>query len=738
MRSKLPKRCWLSSILLAAAIGGTIPRAEAVSILPYGVVNPMVDDGDGTSSTVYYLDAATYAGQIATGYTGHGFNTGEDFQFAISGAGGDATKPYTWVYAETTTSGEYKAIPLSGCNGLPMGATGSCNNGANDVFILTIDFANVCATVSAIKGCASGIVAVTGSITGFRLRVLNGTSAAPGTALASAGTQIKIIPQVAGPDVTTPSGAGFFPGDGSILIETGGITAIPDAATGSSPVFLKDYVAAQKGGTVTDGSETSATLVRTVDYQSGEQEVTGFENSSSTAQTFYEMKLGVQDSAGAIGFSPTHYANVFATDIQGFLRESNCFVATASYRSGRAPGVMLLRHFRDEVLANSDLGRGFIGWYYRYGPIAADWLIAHPIFRSVSLMALMPLQAIAWIALHPTVLLVPLLALFVLIGFFARGAGLGFLLLAALVIATPRALAVDQPYIDSLISELPKDQFPPTTGNPDPYLQSIKAKIGNGEDADGYTAEVKKQIGSDDPSAGYTQRLQQGLDPHSGSAIEDYRNGKKLRANKGSLDTRSAFGFNVMASATRTYTAGERQDIAYESVYGNKWVPDFTLHYEWRPFTSAFLKKFGLYSSAGASFTTANGILNYQDTRFGSESRTQFRFIVLPVNVGLIYRFSLFGFMWPYFAGGPSAIGFIESRNDKQPSHHGYDFGYWFSGGVAFGLDWLSPKSSWDQYESTGVKHSYFSIDYSYLESVSGGLVQFTVDGVRAGFTFEL
>ena len=81
---------------------------------------------------------------------------------------------------------------------------------------------------------------------------------------------------------------------------------------------------------------------------------------------------------------------------------------------------------------------------------------------------------------------------------------------------------------------------------------------------------------------------------------------------------------------------------------------------------------------------------------------------------------------------------FIEQRNDKSKGHHGYTFGYWFTGGVAFGLDWLSPKASWDQYESTGVKHTYFTLDYSYLESVGGGLVEFTVDGVKAGFTFEL
>jgi hypothetical protein len=157
------------------------------------------------------------------------------------------------------------------------------------------------------------------------------------------------------------------------------------------------------------------------------------------------MLSGVQDSAGAITFDTVAYTQVFATDIQGFLRESNCFVATASYRNGRAEGVMLLRKFRDEILSSTEFGRDFIGWYYQYGPIAANWLIDHPIFRSVSLSFLLPLQAFAWITLHPGVLAIPLLSLFLFIGFFFRRSRVFFgITLATLVLSPPKAIAVDQ------------------------------------------------------------------------------------------------------------------------------------------------------------------------------------------------------------------------------------------------------------------------------------------------------
>lgn len=302
-----------------------------------------------------------------------------------------------------------------------------------------------------------------------------------------------------------------------------------------------------------------------------------------------------------------------------------------------------------------------------------------------------------------------------------------------------RALASEQPYIDSLISELPKDPHAGTAENPDPYIQSIKKTIKQtpSEDSTGYSDELRKQIPTKDGSEGYSEKLGKGLPPDRGSAIEDYRKGKKLKANKGSLETRSAFGFKLFASAKRTYSAGAKQDVAYDTVYGAGWIPDFAVHYEWRPFTGSLIKKFGLYTSVGASFTKANGKLDY-DGPFGTDSRTEFKFITIPFNVGLIYRMNFGDIIYPYFAGGPSAIGFIEQRNDKAKGNRGYDLGYWFSGGAAFGLDWISPRNSWEQYETTGAKHSYLTVDYTRLESVAGGLVEFTVDGVEVGFTFEL
>jgi hypothetical protein len=54
-----------------------------------------------------------------------------------------------------------------------------------------------------------------------------------------------------------------------------------------------------------------------------------------------------------------------------------CFVATIAFDSPEAEEVHCLREFRDNVLCNVNLGRGFISWYYEYGPSLATMVGRH-------------------------------------------------------------------------------------------------------------------------------------------------------------------------------------------------------------------------------------------------------------------------------------------------------------------------------------------------------------------------
>lgn len=67
-----------------------------------------------------------------------------------------------------------------------------------------------------------------------------------------------------------------------------------------------------------------------------------------------------------------------------------CFIATAAYGSYLDPHVMVLRHFRDNVLLKSKPGTAFVEFYYKYSPPIADFIAKHDDLRMLVRIALTP------------------------------------------------------------------------------------------------------------------------------------------------------------------------------------------------------------------------------------------------------------------------------------------------------------------------------------------------------------
>ncbi|MDY0045463.1 MAG: CFI-box-CTERM domain-containing protein, partial [Syntrophales bacterium] len=67
-----------------------------------------------------------------------------------------------------------------------------------------------------------------------------------------------------------------------------------------------------------------------------------------------------------------------------------CFIATAAYGSYLDPHVMVLRHFRDNVLLMNEPGRAFVSFYYAHSPAIAQKISEYEGLRLMTRIALTP------------------------------------------------------------------------------------------------------------------------------------------------------------------------------------------------------------------------------------------------------------------------------------------------------------------------------------------------------------
>lgn len=70
-------------------------------------------------------------------------------------------------------------------------------------------------------------------------------------------------------------------------------------------------------------------------------------------------------------------------EIENPAKKGMCFVATAAYGSPFAPEVILLSNFRDDVLLNYPLGRGFVRFYYSISPPLASLIAKTHVLRAI-------------------------------------------------------------------------------------------------------------------------------------------------------------------------------------------------------------------------------------------------------------------------------------------------------------------------------------------------------------------
>lgn len=103
------------------------------------------------------------------------------------------------------------------------------------------------------------------------------------------------------------------------------------------------------------------------------------------------LVVGTVSSATTPPVSSGTGTNNAPTISGGGSSSSGCFIATAAYGSYLDPHVMVLRHFRDDVLLQSELGTAFVKFYYKHSPPIADFIAQHDTLRILMRFALTPL-----------------------------------------------------------------------------------------------------------------------------------------------------------------------------------------------------------------------------------------------------------------------------------------------------------------------------------------------------------
>jgi hypothetical protein len=214
----------------------------------------------------------------------------------------------------------------------------------------------------------------------------------------------------------------YYPGDQRIYLDTtkfSNLYQVPTGGSGTgtfapaSNLVIVSATAVNATPATPDDSAAgfSSNVLARTPLGATDQQITGLVNSVQGTSHIYSLSVLLRDYAGFVNTPQgCRIPNVQATEVAGFLRDSKCFIATAAFQSKDAAPVTMLREFRDEVLLHSSLGQAFVNWYYRWSPPAAEWLIENPQFRYPVLLALVPVEIIAWLCLRPLIFLLVAIA----------------------------------------------------------------------------------------------------------------------------------------------------------------------------------------------------------------------------------------------------------------------------------------------------------------------------------------
>lgn len=142
---------------------------------------------------------------------------------------------------------------------------------------------------------------------------------------------------------------------------------------------------------------------------------------------------------------------------------------------------------------------------------------------------------------------------------------------------------------------------------------------------------------------------------------------------------------------------------------------------------------------SGLGYSTGKGIFAAD----GSKSTMRFNLYSVPLDIRLVFEAPLSKYMKLSLAAGPSAMGLIQNRSDRDrgdrdKTKYQLGYGYFGEGKLKFNLGYIFTDTGFEYYKSYEV--SFMSLDLLVRNhSYSGFADDITISGMSygLGFTFE-
>ena len=293
-------------------------------------------------------------------------------------SGATVRKTYNTVVSATT---EIETATLPSWTGDMAGytATLSATGGSGSGFTWRISAGSGAGTLSPAPGLTlnadSGVISGTPTTAGSFVFTVTATDTTLTSLTVSKQLTLQINQPVAVTTAALPAAVqgSFY---NNQLSASGGTAPFTWAVTsGSLPAGLA--LSPQSG--VISGTPTTATAAGAP--QAVTVQVSDAAGNSATAAL--SIAVTASDAGSGTGATP-----VAAPSSGG---GGGCFIATAAFGSYLDPQVVVLRHFRDNVLMKSAPGRAFVAFYYKHSPPVADFIYEHDFLRLLARWALTPL-----------------------------------------------------------------------------------------------------------------------------------------------------------------------------------------------------------------------------------------------------------------------------------------------------------------------------------------------------------